>query len=57
MAEQGNYQKKQKKKTKKNLICSPVFLAENFCGWAGHWDILKDELPVIAVVLDKNLNY
>ena len=29
------------------------FLAENFCGWADRWDVLRDELHVIAVVLDK----
>lgn len=38
------------KKNKKKNHSLPRFLAESFRGWAGRWDILKDELREIAVV-------
>lgn len=38
--------------TQKNWFAS-LFLEGNFCGWANRQDVLKDELHVIAVVLDK----
>lgn len=46
-AMQSIYQKRGKK------LLASLFLVEIFCGWADHWDILKDEFHVIAVVLDK----
>lgn len=55
----GYGQAKQLPKEGKKKWFASLFLAENFCVWADLWDILKDELHVIAVVLDKTsfLNY
>lgn len=50
MAMQSKATTKSKRKKQKTDL---LFLEENFCGWADHWDTLKDELHVIAVVLDK----
>lgn len=52
MAMQSNYQKGGERN---DLL--PSFLAENFCGWADQWDILKDELREIAVVSFLNCEF